>query len=86
MAMSCLALTQNLRESKANKLTFAFIIFSHRQSEGRLDFPLDICLTEYHILLLYTNGIAAISLFEHDRKSETKQTPAFKDFFTVSQF
>ncbi|CAK5109451.1 unnamed protein product [Meloidogyne enterolobii] len=46
---------------------------SHRRSEGRLDYPLDICLTEFHLLLLYTSRIVAISLFD--------KTLAFEDFF-----
>nr|CAD2179339.1 unnamed protein product [Meloidogyne enterolobii] len=46
---------------------------NHRRSEGRLDYPLDICLTEFHLLLLYTSRIVAISLFD--------RTLAFEDFF-----
>ncbi|CAK5115776.1 unnamed protein product [Meloidogyne enterolobii] len=48
---------------------------NHRRSEGRLDYPLDICLTEFHLLLLYTSRIVAISLFD--------RTLAFEDFFIV---
>uniref|UniRef100_A0A914ECY7 Vacuolar protein sorting-associated protein 18 homolog n=1 Tax=Acrobeloides nanus TaxID=290746 RepID=A0A914ECY7_9BILA len=34
----------------------------HKRVEGRFDYPLDIALTEYHILLLYTDRIVALSL------------------------
>ncbi|KAF7637076.1 Pep3_Vps18 domain-containing protein [Meloidogyne graminicola] len=51
------------------------ININHRRSEGRLDYPLDICLTEFHLLLLYTSRIVAISLFD--------RTLAFEDFFIV---
>ena len=42
-----------------------------------MDYPLDICLTEFHLLLLYTNRLAAISLLD--------RTLAFEDFYTVSE-
>uniref|UniRef100_A0A914RSU0 Vacuolar protein sorting-associated protein 18 homolog n=1 Tax=Parascaris equorum TaxID=6256 RepID=A0A914RSU0_PAREQ len=34
----------------------------HRLVDGRHDYPLDIALTEYHLLLLYSDRLEAVSL------------------------
>ncbi|KAI1713361.1 pep3/Vps18/deep orange family domain-containing protein [Ditylenchus destructor] len=36
----------------------------HKRVEGRFDYPLDIALTEYHLVLLYTTRIVAMSLLD----------------------
>uniref|UniRef100_A0A183BVJ8 Vacuolar protein sorting-associated protein 18 homolog n=1 Tax=Globodera pallida TaxID=36090 RepID=A0A183BVJ8_GLOPA len=45
----------------------------HRLSEGRVDYPLDIVLTEYHFLRLFSSRLSAISLLD--------ESNAFEDIF-----
>ncbi|KAL3097527.1 hypothetical protein niasHS_003975 [Heterodera schachtii] len=45
----------------------------HRLSEGRLDYPLDIVLTEHHFLRLFSSRLNAISLLD--------ETTTFEDIF-----
>lgn len=43
--------------------------------EGRFDFPLDVVLTEHHLLVLYSGRVAVVSLLN--------QTVAFEENFSV---
>lgn len=36
--------------------------FRHQLIDGRYSYPLDVALTEYNVLLLYSNHIEAVSL------------------------
>lgn len=50
------------------------MLYRHKRSEGRFDYPLDIALTEFHLVLLYSNRIVALSLLD--------QSLTFEEYFT----
>ncbi|VDK72328.1 unnamed protein product [Onchocerca ochengi] len=51
-----------VEEAHIQQLTFSTRDFRHQLVDGRYNYPLDVALTEYNVLLLYSNHIEAVSL------------------------
>ncbi|VDN01709.1 unnamed protein product [Thelazia callipaeda] len=60
----------NLKASVAYDMIIEDVHIQHHLVDGRYSYPLDVALTEYNVLLLYTNHIEAISLLNQKRTFE----------------
>ncbi|VDN58163.1 unnamed protein product [Dracunculus medinensis] len=63
-------------QSDSYNMLIEDVHIKHKLVNGRYDFPLDVALTEYHALFLYSNRLEAISILN--------QQCTFEDFMTNS--